>query len=187
LIWQYKPWPEDYIISSPALESSNLYFTSDNGRLYTIYGSGQEFEYVKEHVSNTFHVGEDVGFHHNYEYHTIRIVGMNDTAVSFVIDSNEESYDVSFDKPKLVDTDGDGKKDLGIMLNEFNLTSERVSITLYPYTEPEEVGLNMVVVAILALFMVGLVIMVVIILVARRVSKKTGAPESGKRKKKDSS
>lgn len=187
LIWKYEPWPEDYIISSPALESSNVYFTSDNGRLYAIRGSIQEFEYVQKHVSNTFHVGEDVGFHHNYEYYIIRLIEMNTTVVSFVIDSKEESFDVSLNKPQLVDTDGDGKKDLGIMLNELNLTSQQASITLYPYSDPEDEGLNMVVVSILALFLVGLVIMVVIILIARRVERKTGAPESGKKQKKDGS
>ena len=187
VIWQYQPWPEGYIISSPIVLNEYFYITSDNGRLYCFDGLVHEFEYVRKHVTRTIYCGVDVGFPHNYEKHIIRIVGMNTTAVSIVIDSWEEGVDVSYDEPQLVDTDGDGKNDLGIMLNDVNLTSQKVSITLYPYTEPEDVGINMVVVSILALFMVGLVIMVVIILVARRVSKKTGAPESGKKKKKDSS
>jgi outer membrane protein assembly factor BamB len=187
LEWEFKPWPEDYIISSPAIVGSNVYFTSDNGRLYVIHGFRKEFEYVRKHVSNILYVGEDVGFHHNYEYYTIRIVGLNTSSVSIVIDTWKESVDVSFNEPQLVDTDGDGKKDLGIMLNDVNLTSQKVSLTLYPYSEPKEIGINMIVVSILAMFLVGLVIMGIIILVARRVSRKTGAPESGKKKKKDSS
>ena len=187
LSWQYKPWPEDYIISSPAIVNGEVYIASDNGRLYCFDGDRPYFGYTKEHSTQTLYMGENALFLHPREGYIMHIISMNTTAVSIVIDSWEESVDVTLDVPQSVDTDGDGKNDLAILLNGVNLTSQEASITLYPYSEPEGVGINMVVVSILAMFLIGLVIMAIIILIARRVERKTGAPESGKKQKKDGS
>ena len=146
-------------------------------------------EYIKEHSTEILNVGENALFFrpHQHMGYIMRIFSMNATTVSLKIDSMEETFDVHLNEVQIIDTDGDGEKDLAIFLNGVNLTSQKASITLYPYSEPEDAGINMVVVSILAMFLVGLVIMVVIVLVARRISRKTGVPESGKKQKKDGS
>jgi outer membrane protein assembly factor BamB len=187
LVWQYQPWPESYIISSPAIVNWQLYIASDNGRLYCFDGEEPYIGFVREHTTETLNVREDASFIHHHEGHILRILTINSTSASLKIDSIEEPVDVHLNEVKFIDDNGDGKKDLAILLNDVNVTSQEASITLYHSPYSEDSGLNMVVVSILALFFVGLVIMVVLVLVARRVSKKTGAPESGKKKKKDSS
>jgi outer membrane protein assembly factor BamB len=42
LVWQYKPTPEEYIISSPAVVGGKMYIASDNGRLYNFEGDFTE-------------------------------------------------------------------------------------------------------------------------------------------------
>jgi hypothetical protein len=187
LIWQYTPWPESYIISSPAVSNTMLYVASDNGRLYCFDRESEYMGFVRDHTTETLNLGEYARFIHRYREYIMRIISMNATSASIKIDSMEETIEVPLNEVELIDANGDGEKDLAILLNDVNLTSGEATITLYRYNEPEEIGINMVAVYVLALFMIGLVVMVIIILVARRVAKKTGAPKSGKRKKKDGS
>ncbi|UCF08491.1 MAG: PQQ-binding-like beta-propeller repeat protein [Thermoplasmata archaeon] len=189
LDWQYQPWPEDFIISSPAIVNGEVYIASDNGRLYCFGGNTPYFGKITDHTTQTLNVGEYAYFYHADKGNIMYVISINASGISLTIDPLAETFEVNLNEVKFIDTDGDGKKDLVLLLNGVNLTSQEASITLYPYTEPEDadVVLNMMVVSILALFIIGLVIMVVIILFARGISKKTEASVSGQKQEKDGS
>jgi outer membrane protein assembly factor BamB len=169
LVWSYKPWPEEYIISSCAVVGERMYIASDNGRLYCFYGESPQILVNASECSQIVNVGEDVIFLHMERENKLVVTSINGNTITLKIDSMKELVKVKLDKTQKVDTDGDGDNDMTISLEKVNSTSQTVSLTLEVYHEPEdEEDGRVVLVIIIALAVIFVVIISGIIVNLKR-------------------
>jgi outer membrane protein assembly factor BamB len=160
LVWQYQPWPEEYIISSPAVVEGRLYIASDNGRLYCFYGDTPKFIVNITSSTQKINVGEDVIFVHNDQENRLRLTSITQNAVSLKIDSMEVEIEVKVGRAPKVDTDGDGSRDLMISIDNLNTSAQTASLSLDVYHEPQNTEDERVPIALL----IGVIVVVAFII-----------------------
>lgn len=160
LVWQYQPWPEEYIISSPAVVEGRLYIASDNGRLYCFYGDTPKFIVNITSSTQKINVGEDVIFIHNDQENRLILTSMTQNAVTLKIDSMEVEIEVNMGRASKVDTDGDGSRDLMIFIDNLNTSAQTASLSLDVYHEPQNTEDERVPIAML----IGVIVVVAFII-----------------------
>ncbi|UCE74656.1 MAG: PQQ-binding-like beta-propeller repeat protein [Methanomassiliicoccales archaeon] len=160
LVWHYRPFPEQFIISSPAIADGKMYIASDNGRLYCFFGETPTLAVNVSASPSTVNVGEDVIFVHANNENKLVITSILGNTVTLKIDSMDVTVEVSIGRTRYVDTDGDGKKDLAITVDKVNSTSQSASILLKAYTEPEDEDSNMV----FYIMLIALIVVIVVII-----------------------
>jgi outer membrane protein assembly factor BamB len=138
LVWEFRPWPNEYIISSPAVVEGRLYIASDNGRLYCFGGESPSIDVGQNAPKQMTHVGEDVNFVHNSQNNVLTITKIEGDLVNFQIESVDEVFKVRLDKTVKIDTDSDGKKDMIVQVSDISSDAQTAYVTLDVYNEPEE-------------------------------------------------
>jgi outer membrane protein assembly factor BamB len=159
LKWQYKPTPEEYIISSPAVSDNKMYIASDNGRLYCFGGDSPNFAVNQTTDAHIVHLGEDVIFHHKNIENKLIITAFGENSVTLQIDTMDDPIEVSKGRITTVDTDSDGQRDLAISIAQVNTTSQTASLSLDLFTEPpveedERVPLAILIALIIIIFLI---------------------------------
>ncbi|MEE9150783.1 MAG: PQQ-binding-like beta-propeller repeat protein [Thermoplasmata archaeon] len=142
LVWQFKPWPEQFIISSPAIVRGKVFIASDNGRLYCLGGNPKKITVDGIDSTEVIHVGEDVEIFHKDEENKLIITSIDANVVTLKIDSLPLTVEVNVGKTKKLDTDGNGKNDLSITVNNVNSTSQTASLTVKALAESQDTGMN---------------------------------------------
>jgi hypothetical protein len=175
-IWKYKPFPEQYIISSPAIVHEKLYIGCDNGRLYCLGGTGPNTTVGYEASSEMVHVGEDVIFIHRDVEYTMTIDSLDSNIVVLGIESIPDSINIEVGEIRYLDSDGNGKNDLSILINDVNISSQSASLTIKRINEPKDESwelmpyfLFIAVIMVIVLIIVGIAIN----LIRRRTHGKT--------------
>ena len=142
LVWQFKPWPAQYIISSPAIVEGKLFIASDNGRLYCLGGELKNITVSDTKSTAVIYTGEDVKFIHKDEEKKLIITSIDANVVTLKIDSLPLTVEVNVGKTKKLDTDGNGKNDLSITVNNVNASSQTASLTVKALAESQDTGMN---------------------------------------------
>ncbi|UCG70422.1 MAG: PQQ-binding-like beta-propeller repeat protein [Thermoplasmata archaeon] len=144
LVWMYKPWPEEYIISSCAIVDGSMYVASDNGRLYRFYGDNPKFIVNASATPQKVNVGEDVIFVHNDKEDKLIVTSISQNAVTLKIDSIDNQIKVNMARATMVDTDSDGIRDMMISIDEINSLKQTATLILDDYHESKDEGDNRV-------------------------------------------
>jgi hypothetical protein len=165
LVWEYKPFPEQYIISSPAVVHEKLYIGCDNGILYCLGGSGPNITVDYEGSSEKIHVGEDVTFFHRDEEYKMIITSLNSNIVTLSIDSIAAVINIEEGETKYLDTDENGKNDLSISITDVNVSSQTTSVNLRRINEPKDENwelmpffLSIAVIIVILLIVIGIAV-----------------------------
>ena len=87
------------------------------------------------------------------------ITNIDSTSVTIHIDTQQQDIIANVGDVEIVDTDGDGKKDLSIIVTNVDVISQTASLTLEPYTEPISEGASYVI----WLFGIFLVLIVIVL------------------------
>jgi outer membrane protein assembly factor BamB len=156
LIWEYTPWPRDYIISSPAVVGNSLYISSDNGRMYYFNGKSPLITVELRTPNQDIRIGEDIIFVYNDVQHKMRITGFSEDKVTIKIDSLDSEFQATLNVVSLADTDSDGKDDMIILVKDLDEQNQRAKLTLDVYEEVENKEDPRV-------FLVGIVFLVIIV------------------------
>jgi hypothetical protein len=166
LVWEYRPWPNEYIISSPAIVDGRVYIASDNGRLYCFEGESANIIVAEEGITKIIHLGEDAKVAHGDEEFGLNVRSIYADKVTVEIDTVSKTLDVQVGGSKKVDTNGDGEKDLLITVNSADPSSQSASITLEKFSESQDLFIYYLIVIMV------IVVIIVIFLLIRRGSKK---------------
>jgi hypothetical protein len=165
-IWQYRVWPEQYIISSPVVVDEKMLIASDNGRLYCFGGELPSIRVSKTKGLHDVNFGEDLIFYHKGKENKLNILSANANRLVIRIDSISESLEISKGEPYVIDSDGDGERDLKILVEQVNTTSQTASLSLeIPKEDNTFMILIIIMVALIAILLIGFV------LIRRRRSK----------------
>ncbi len=175
LVWKYKPYPEQYIISSPAVVNEKLYIGCDNGRLYCFGGLGPNITVDYKGTSGKIHVGEDVRFLHRNEEYLMIITGLESNIVTLNIDSIPDIIDVKVGETEYLDTDRNGKSDLTISITDINTSSQTVSMVLKSVDEPKDESWGP-----MPLFLLTAVITVIVLVIVGIAANLKGRKARGK-------
>ena len=135
LIWRYKPWPDQYVISSPSVVDKKMFIASDNGRLYCFGGESPSINVSDPRGSRDVNFGEDLFFYHNGNDNKLNIVDVNQDCLILKIESISEYVEVVKGRSRRIDSDGDGKRDLEILVEQVNTASQNASLSLDVFTE----------------------------------------------------
>jgi outer membrane protein assembly factor BamB len=170
LVWEYKPFPEQYIISSPAIVHEKLYIGCDNGRLYSFGGLGPNVTVDYEGSSEKIHVGEDVRFLHRDEEYKMIITSLDTNFVTLNIDSIPGTISIDVGETKYLDTDENGKNDLSISIISVNASSQTASVTIKKVNEPRDESWELMPLFLLiaVIILIGLIIVGISINLNRR-------------------
>ncbi len=160
LIWRYVVWPEQYIISSPAIVDGKLFIASDNGRLYCFGGETPYIDVTASQGSVDVNFGEDVIFYHQGEENNLNIVTADQEKVILRIRSLSKNVEIPRGRTFRIDSDGDGERDLLIFAEQVNTTSQTVSLSLDVYREPPKKEDERVFLIILITVLIIVVLMV---------------------------
>jgi outer membrane protein assembly factor BamB len=158
LVWQYRPWPEEYIISSPAVVDERMYIASDNGRLYCFGGESPSVTVDKEGTTKIIQVGEEAKVAHGDEELCFIIRSMDEGKMSVEIDTLAKSFELQVGQSKKVDTDGDGEKDLLITANSLELESQSAQVTFEEYSEDEDLLIYYVLMIVIIVAAIALIV-----------------------------
>lgn len=173
LVWNYKPWPEQFIISSPAIVEGKMLIASDNGRLYCFTGDSPEFLVDDLGSTQIVNVGEDVKFIFEEEENKLILTRINQTSVTLQIESMYQAVNVDVGETIKVDTDGDGKNDMSISVDNVNSSSQTVSLTLKYYSEEQNDTDDMNIISYLAVIIIVTVIITIgTVIIRKRKGKK---------------
>jgi outer membrane protein assembly factor BamB len=156
LVWEYTPWPNEYIISSPTIVEGRAYISSDNGRLYCFDGKSTTIT-VELNTPNDIHIGEEVIFIHNEKKNSLKVTGFSEDKIFIIIDSVEEEFEVNLNIIAIVDTDSDGKDDMTVLVSDLNSDTQTAHLTLDVYEEMEFKEDSRV-------FLVGIIVLVIIVI-----------------------
>jgi outer membrane protein assembly factor BamB len=163
LVWEYKPYPEQYIISSPAVVREKLYIGCDNGRLYTFGGTTPNITVDYEGSSEKIHVGENVRFLHRDEEYMMIITSLDSNIVTLSIDFIPGTINIGGGETKYLDTDENGKNDLSISITGVNTSSQTASVTVRRVNEPKDedwelmpIFLSIAVIIVIVLIVIGI-------------------------------
>lgn len=165
LVWKYKPYPEQYIISSPAIAQDKLFIGCDNGRLYCLGGASPNITADEVGLSQLVYVGEDVLFYHKDEEKKFVITKIEGNTVTLEIDSTQQILEVGVGETRGVDTDGNGKDDLSITINTADSSSQIVTLTLETPKESQDGNLN-------PIYILLCIIIIIIIIITITLKKR---------------
>jgi outer membrane protein assembly factor BamB len=154
LVWQFKPWPAQYIISSPAIVEGKLFIASDNGRLYCLGGEPSNITVGGTSSTEVIHAGEDVKFIHKDEENKLTITSIDENLVTLKIEPLLQRVEVNVGETKELDTDNNGKKDLSIIVNNVDTSSQSASLTFNTLAEPQDKGANVMLISLLVLIII---------------------------------
>lgn len=154
LVWHYKPWPAQYIISSPAIVEGKLFIASDNGRLYCLGGELKNITVEDTKFTAVIHAGEDVKFTHKDEETKLIITSIDENMVTLKIEPLLQRVEVNVGQTKELDTDNNGKKDLSIIVNNVDTSSQSASLTFNTLDEPQDKGANVVLISLLVFIII---------------------------------
>jgi outer membrane protein assembly factor BamB len=157
LVWEYTPWPNEYIISSPAVVEGRVYISSDNGRLYCFDGNSTSISVDLHAPSQDIHIGEDVIFVHNEKKNNLKVTGFSEDKVVIKIGSLDNEFEVTLNKIAKVDTDLDGKDDMTVLVSDLNSDAQTAHLTLDVYEEIEYEEDSRV-------FLAGIIVLVIIVI-----------------------
>jgi hypothetical protein len=169
-VWEYKPYPEQYIISSPAIVHDKLYIGCDNGILFCLGGSQPNITADYEGSSQKIHVGEDVTFFHHDEVHMMIITSLDSNIVTLSIDSIPGIINIEKGETRYLDIDDNGKNDLSISITNINASSQTASVTIRRINEPKDESLELMpfFLLIAGIILIILIIVGIIIKLNRR-------------------
>ncbi len=154
LVWKYKPWPAQYIISSPAIVEEKLLIASDNGRLYCLGGEPKNITVDDTKSTEDIHAGEDVKFIHKDEETKLIITSIDENVVTLKIEPLLPRVEVNVGETKELDTDNNGKKDLSIIVNNVDTSSQSASLTFNTLDEPQDKGANVMLISLLVFIII---------------------------------
>ncbi|UCE37920.1 MAG: PQQ-binding-like beta-propeller repeat protein [Thermoplasmata archaeon] len=163
LVWQYRPLPEQYIISSPSVVNGKLYIGSDNGILYCLGGNPTNVTVGETGSTKTIHVGEDVKLLHKGAEYILTITNFDANTVTLEIDSYAQPIQIEVGETKKLDIDGNGKNDLAITINSVDTSSQTVSLTLTAEDEPQDDSLYLLYVLIIIIVVIIIILSIVVI------------------------
>jgi outer membrane protein assembly factor BamB len=160
LKWEYRVWPEQYIISSPSIVDDRMYIASDNGRLYCFGGETPSIDVSESEGFQDVNFREDVIFYHNGKENKLNILSANQNRLVLKIGSLSESIEITKGEPYVIDTDGDGERDLKIFVEQVNTTSQTASLSL---EIPEKSDMWFIITLLIVIFIIVLIIVIVVI------------------------
>jgi len=161
LVWKYRPYPEQYIISSPAIAQNKLFIGCDNGKLYCFGGASPNITVDEVGSSILVHVGEDAWFYHKDEEKKFVIASIDENTVTLDINSVKQPLMMYVGETKEMDTDGNGKDDLSVTIYSADSSSQGVILSLKALKESQDDELNAFYIILFGIIVIAIITIII--------------------------